>query len=104
MAEEGLDDGILPSKRAEWREKQNKDSQDNFRADTKTTFFPCICCSKHEKRDKREAGLFRCTERLCLCSKIYFCCDGKSQKYKFSSKGLNKRALEDSGDGPIAKY
>ena len=25
-------------------------------------------------------------------------------KYKFSSKGLNKRALEDSGNGPMPKY
>ena len=41
---------------------------------------------------------------LCLCSKIYCCYKSKSQKYKFISKGLNKRALEDSGDGPMAKY
>ena len=41
---------------------------------------------------------------LCLSSKTYCCYDSKSQKYKFSSKGLKKRALEDSGDGPMAKY
>ena len=41
---------------------------------------------------------------LCMCSKTYCCYDSKSQKYKFSSKGLNKRALEDSGDGPMSKY
>ena len=41
---------------------------------------------------------------VCLCSKTYCCYDSKSQKYKFSSKSLNKRALEDSGDGPMAKY
>ena len=41
---------------------------------------------------------------LCLCSKAYFCYDSKCQKYKFISKGLSKRALEDSGDGPMAKY
>ena len=28
----------------------------------------------------------------------------KSNKYKFSSKGLNKRTLGDSGDGPMTKY
>ena len=38
---------------------------------------------------------------LCLSSKTYFC---KCLKYKFSSKVLNKRALEDSGDGLMAKY
>ena len=47
---------------------------------------------------------FRCTKMLCLKSKTYCCYDSKSQKYKFSSKGLNKRALEDSGDSPMAKY
>ena len=41
---------------------------------------------------------------LCLCSKIYCCYDRKSNKYKFSSKELNKRTLEDCGDGPMSKY
>ena len=41
---------------------------------------------------------------LCLCNTAYCCYDNKSQKYKFSSRGLNKRALEDSGDGPMATY
>ena len=48
--------------------------------------------------------MFRCTKTLCLCSKTYCCYDIKSQKYKFCRKGLNKRTLEDSGDGPMAKY
>ena len=56
-----------------------------------------------KKIDKREPGLFkeeiRCTEKLCLCSKT-FCYDNKSDKFKFSSKGLNEWVLEDSGDGP----
>ena len=39
---------------------------------------------------------------LCLCSKTYCCYDNKSDMFKFSSKGLNKRALEDFGDGPMA--
>ena len=56
----------------------------------------------------REPGLFkdeiRCIELLCLCSKTYCCYDSKKQKCKLSSKGQNKRALENSGDGPMAKY
>ena len=40
---------------------------------------------------------------LCLCSKTYCCYDNKSDKMKFSSKGLNKRILEESGDGPMEK-
>ena len=41
---------------------------------------------------------------LCLCGKTYCCYDVTSKKFKFSSKGLNKRVLEQSGDGPLEKY
>ena len=41
---------------------------------------------------------------LCLCSKAYCCYDVTSNKLKFSSKGLNERVLEQSGDGPVEKY
>ena len=61
------------------------------------------CCVKHEQHDKREPGLikeeFRCTDTLCLRSKTYCCCDVTSNKLKLSSKSLNKRFLEQSGDG-----
>ena len=71
--------------------------------------FECVLPSKRgEWNDKRESGLFkekfRCTETLFLCSKFCCCYDGKPQKNKFSSKGLNKRTLDVSGDGPMAKY
>ena len=70
--------------------------------------IPRTCCAVHKKHDKREPGLFkeefRCTEMLCLCSKTYCCYDSKSDKFKFSSKGFNKRTLEDTGDGPMSKY
>ena len=41
---------------------------------------------------------------LCLCSKTYCYYDVTSNKLKFSSKDLNKRVLEQSGDGPLEKY
>ena len=67
----------------------------------------CIAASI-KKRDKRVLGLFkeefRCPETLCLCSKTYCCYDNKSNKFKFISEVLNKRVLEDSGDGPMSKY
>ena len=95
LTEEGLDECIFPSKRAEWTEKRSKDCRDDFRADAKNNFFPRTCCSQHKKHDNREPGLFeeefRCTEMLCLCRKTYCCYDSKRQKYKFSSKGLNNR-------------
>ena len=63
---------------------------------------------KIEQHDKREPGLFkeefRCTEMSCLCNKTHCCYDVTSNKLKFSSKGLNKRVLEQSGDGPLEKY
>ena len=43
-------------------------------------------------------------EMICLCSKIYCCYDAQSEKYKFSSKSLNKRTLEENEDGPMEKY
>ena len=42
LAEEDLDDCIIPSKRAEWTEKRNKDCRDDFRADAKNNFFPVL--------------------------------------------------------------
>ena len=82
--------------------------KDDFTANATTNFFPRTCCAKHKKHDKRESGFFkeefRCREMLCLCSKTYCCYDSSSSKQKFSSKGLNKRTLEDCGDGHLAKY
>ena len=87
-----------------WEFLRSEDCNDNFVADSTGN----TCCEKHKKHDKREAGLFkeelRCTELLCLCSKTYCCYDAKSDKYKLSSNGLNKRTIEDCGDGPMTKY
>ena len=42
---------------------------------------------------------------LCLGSKTYCCFDKQTNKLKFSSEGLNKRILEECGDGgPMPKY
>ena len=41
---------------------------------------------------------------LCLCSKTYCRYDVTSNKPKFSSKILNKRVLEESGEGPLEMY
>ena len=108
LAEEDLDEYILLSKPAEWIEMRSKDCRDSFKADGKINFFPRSCCSEHKKHEKREQVLFkeefRCSEIVCLCIKTYCCYDSEKQKYKFSSKGLNKRSLEDFGDVPMAKY
>ena len=87
---------------------RSNDCVDSFTADAVANFFPRTCCVKRKQHDKREPGLykeeFRCTEMLCLCSKTYCCYDVTSNETKFSSKGLNKRVLEQSGDGPLEKY
>ena len=108
LAQDNLYDCIRSSKKAEWEAPREHDCDDSFKADAVQKFFPRSCCDKHKKHDKREPGLFkeefRCTEMICLCSKTYFCYDAKSDKYKFTSKGLDKRTLEETGDGPLEKY
>ena len=107
LTEENLADCILPENKAQWLRIHRNDCRDNFIANAKKNFFPRTCCAVHKKHDKRESGLFkeklRCTDLLCLCSKTYCCYDSKSDKFKFSSKGLNKRTLEDTGDGTMSK-
>ena len=68
-------------------------------------FFPKTCCDVHKEHDDREPGLFkeefRCAEMLCLCSKTLCCYNEQTNKHKFSSKGLNRRTLEEFGDGGV---
>ena len=108
LAHDNLYDCIRPAKKQEWEALRQQDCNDFFQADVIQNFFPITCCSKHKKHDKREPGFFkeelRCTEMSFLCSKTYCCYDAQSDKYKFSSKGLNKRTLEENGDEPMEKY
>ena len=94
--------------RDEWQTLRSNECVDIFTADAVANFFPRTCCVEHKQHDKREPGLFkedfRCTDMLCLCSKSYCCYDVTCKKHNFSSKGLNKCALEQSGDGPLEKY
>ena len=108
LSEKELDDCIREESKAEWGLLRTEDCKDDFTGNATTNFSPRTCCTKHMKNDKREPGFskeeFRCTEMLCLCSKAFCCYNSNSNKYKFSSKGLNKRTLEDYSDGPMAKY
>ena len=105
LSEKELYDCIREESKAEWGFLRTEDFKDDFTANVTTNFFPRTCCTKHIKHDKREPGLFReeflCTEVLCLCSKTYCCYDSNANEYKYSSKSLNKRTLEDCGDGPM---
>ena len=108
LAEKHLEDCIKPEMTAEWQRLRSNDFVNSFTADAVANFFTRTCCVKHKQHDKRELGLFkeefRCPEILCLCSKTYCCYDVTPNKLKFSSKGLNKRVLEQNGDGPLEKY
>ena len=109
LSEENLEDVILLEKISEWHHLLSKDCTDNFTANATDNFFPRTCCIAHKKHDKREPGLFkeefRCAEVLCICSKTFCCYDNPTNQHKFSSKGLNKRTLEECGDGgPMSKY
>ena len=108
LAHENLYDCIQPEMRSIWNEIRRDDCTETFRADSTCNFFPGTCCDKHVKHDKREPGLFkeefRCTEKLCFCSKTYCCYNSLTNKTKFSSKGLNKNVLEENSNGPLQKY
>ena len=109
LSEQKMEDVSLPEKRAEWNQLPSKDCTDDFTANVTDNFFPRTFFHTHKKQDKRDPGLFkeefRCAEMLCLRSKTYCCYDKQTNKYKFSSKGLNIRTLENCGDGgPKSKY
>ena len=109
LSEENLEDVNLPEKRPERDQLRSKDCSDNFTANATDKSFSRTCFNVHKKHDKREPGLFkeefRCAEMLCLCSKTYCCYDKQTNKHKFSSKRLNKRTLEECGDGgPLSEY
>ena len=48
---------------------------------------------------KKNSGVPKC----CACVAKPIVATIESKKYRFSSKGLNKRTLEDCGDGPMSK-
>ena len=108
LAEKELEDCIKPEMRAEWQRLRSNDSVNSFTANAAANFFPRTYCVKHKQQNKREPGLFkeefRCTEMLGLRSKTYCCYDVISNKPEFSSKRLNKRVMEQSGDGPLEEY
>ena len=71
---------------------------------SKSYIMRTIHCMKFNSPMRIFKEEFRCAEMLCLCSKTYCCYDVTSNKLKISSKSLNKRVLEQSGDGPLEKY
>ena len=108
LSEHDKYDCIQPARKKEWNSLQKRDCTDEISAKSTTIFFPCFCCTKQKKQNRREPGLFkelsRCKKMICLCCITYCCYDSQSNNFKSSGKGLNKRRSEDSGGGLMSKY
>ena len=109
MSVDSVNQLVSEANNIEWMEIRSHDCRDDFEADAERNFFPRTCCRPHAKFDKRTPGLFkeefRGTEMVALCSKTYCIKDDVSGVTKFSSKGLNKRAIvHDEEEEPISKY
>ena len=91
LAEKELEDCIRPEKKREWEKLWSEDCTGSFSADVVKR------PAQEKKHDKRDAGLFkeefRCLQMLCLCCKIYCCCDKTCINLKLSSEGLKRRVL-----------
>ena len=54
LAEDILDDWILPEKKAQWTLIRRNDCRDEFIADADKNFFPRTCCTVHKQHDNLE--------------------------------------------------
>ena len=54
LAEENLENCILPDKIAQWLQFCRNDCRDDFIADVKKKTFPRPCCAVHKSQDKRK--------------------------------------------------
>ena len=108
LSEHDLYDCIRWASRKYWNSLRSGDSKSELSANSTTNFLTLTCCAKHKKHEGRQPVLFKeqlgCTELIGLCNITYCYYDSKSNKFKFRSKGLNKRTLEDSGDERMSKY
>ena len=98
----------IREKKQDWELLWSKECNDIFTEDTYPNFFPPTCCARQREQDKREPVLskkeFGPTEKLFFCSETYCFYNSCSNMYKFSSEGLNKQTLADSGAGPMATF
>ena len=52
LAEENLEDCILPENKAQWLQIRRNDCRDDSIVNAKKNFFPRTCCAVHKKHDK----------------------------------------------------
>ena len=79
---------------------QSCNGDEAFLPDDENHWIPRLCCEKHNKFDSKTPGLFKSEFQgsaiVALCSKTYATEDAQNNKVKFSSKGLSKKAVQDS--------
>ena len=63
----GIDDYILPSKRAEWTEKRSKDCRDDFREDAKNNFSPILAALNLRNMTRENHNYSRRSSELSKC-------------------------------------
>ena len=63
----GIDDYILPSKRAEWTEKRSKDCRDDFREDAKNNFSPILAALNLRNMTRENHNYSRRKSELSKC-------------------------------------
>ena len=108
LAEENLYDCVRPEKKSDREKLRENDCRDSFRAEIQKQIvfhehvvaFTRNTINESLDSSKKSLGVRRC---YVFCSKTYCCYNNKSGKMKFSSKGLNKRVLEESGYGLTEK-
>ena len=107
FAHNSLDNCLKAELTETWNTIQKNDCNKEFSAKSTSNFFCRTRCERYVKDDEGEHELFKeefqCTEITCLCSKTYCRFDKSTDKIKFSSEGLIKRTLEESGVGPLEK-
>merc|ERR1712121_220988 len=95
LAGKTLEDIIKPDMITSYKSSINERC-DDIPFTAKDGFFPRSCCSTHKAYDKRTPGLFKVEAEgvamIALCSKTYILKQA-DDKFKFSSKGVNKNAL-----------
>ena len=98
LTEYNLCDCIRRALKKVWISLGSGDCTDEFSANSTTNFFPCTCCAKHNRHDRREPALlkeeFRCTDMICLCSKTYCCMSLNQTKSKAGAKARIKERVK----------
>ena len=105
MAEENVYDCIVNSKRAEWKDGDGE-LKNAVRAGSKNYFCPIFFAPSTENKIRESQDFSkRSSDAPKYCASVVQpSAASKIQNHKFTTVVLIERALEDSGDEPMAIY